>query len=557
MPTLLQSLQDYDLGQLHITAELWGIDLPAPDVRQGRKNLALALLDPSLAAEIIESLPPQARQALAELVQEGGSLPWHQFSKKYGQIREMGASRRDREQPHRSPVSTSERLWYRALIHRAFLEAQHGPQEYAYIPKDVLAILPDLSAHLEQPLLSRPATPAERAFLIPANDHIIDHAATLLAARRIPLSGEELEQAAGKWPMPAETLASLLTAAGLLNAGQSPNTEPTRAFLEAPRGEALAQLVRAWLDASNHDDLRLIPHLSAEGGWLNNPVHARQSALALLEQLAPDTWWRLPAFVSAVKTHQPDFLRPGGDYDTWYLKDNHSGQFLRGFEFWDQVEGAFLRYLITGPLHWLGITDLAAASEESPPDAFRFSPWAQTLLGGSSPIIETPEDGPPTLDSQGQILVPRLSARALRYQIARFCEWLPNKRDNYAYRISPAALKRAEGQGLQGKQLLSLVQRHTASPIPPNIRQALERWQQHGTQINFREVVILQVNHPKVLETLQKSPAGRFLGPTLGPTTVTVKAGALERVTAALLQMGYFSEAEISIRPDEHPNAIE
>ena len=216
----------------HITAELWGIDLPAPDVRQGRKSLALALLDPALAAEIIDSLPAQSRQALAELIQQGGSLPWHIFSKKYGQIREMGASRRDREHPHRNPVSTSERLWYRGLIHRAFLEASHGPQEYAYIPEDLLPILPDLSASAEPPLLSRPATPKERAYLHPVSDKILDHAATLLTAHRIQLSAEELTATTKDWPMPPKALASLLTSAGLLDEDQNPVTDPVRFFLK-------------------------------------------------------------------------------------------------------------------------------------------------------------------------------------------------------------------------------------------------------------------------------------------------------------------------------------
>ena len=44
MPNLLQSLQNYDLGHLHIIAELWGISLSAPDARQGRKNLAKEML---------------------------------------------------------------------------------------------------------------------------------------------------------------------------------------------------------------------------------------------------------------------------------------------------------------------------------------------------------------------------------------------------------------------------------------------------------------------------------------------------------------------------------
>lgn len=545
MPTLLQSLQNYDLGHLHIIAELWGIQLQAPDSRQGRKNLAAALLDPDLIVDIIESLPEQARQALAELSRQQGGIPWHQFSKKYGHIREMGESRRDRQQPHRNPSSISERLWYRSLIARAFLEAQHGPQEYAYIPEDLLALLPNLAAGGESVLLSRPAVPKERSFVNPVSDQILDHAATLLTARRIQLDQDELEQTAKNWPLTTKMLASLLTAAGLLDEDQNPITEKVRNFLEAPRSEALAKLVTAWLHSSVHDDLRLIPHLNPEGGWLNNPVQARQAALNLLRQLPLENWWSLPAFISAVKTHQPDFLRPGGDYDTWYLKDTRTDQYLRGFEFWDQVEGAYLQFLITGPLHWLGLIDLAAPGEQSPLISFKFSPWSQPLLSGQPAPISTQEDGAPTLDSQGQILVPRLTPRTVRYQIARFCDWLPNKRDNYVYRISSTSLRRAQQQGLQAAQLINLLKRYTTSPIPPNIRQALERWQQHETQIKFQQVVILQVNHPKVLETLQNSPAKRFLGPQLGPTTVTVKAGALERVTAALIQLGYLSEVDI------------
>jgi hypothetical protein len=545
MPTLLESLQNYDLGQLHIAAELWGIDLEAPDVRLGRKNLALGLLDKELVAETIEILPGRALQAMAELVERGGRQPWHQFSKQYGEIREMGASRRDREQPYRNPVSISERLWYLGLLHRAFLESEHGPQEYAYIPEDLLALLPDFSADPTPPLLSRPATPGERVHTIPASDRILDDCTSLLAARRIPLSEGELEEAAAEWPAPVGALTALLQAAGLLDEAVSPRQAPVRAFLEAPRGEALAILARAWMESTRYDDLRLIPHLEAEGSWVHNPFQERQAVLTLVKGLAADTWWSLPALVSGVKTHRPDFLRPGGDYDSWYLKDGQSGEYLRGFDCWEEVEGAYLRYLVTGPLHWLGIVDLASPEEGEAPIAFRFSRWGEALLAGEPPALATGEEGEPTLDSQGQVLVPRLAPRALRYQIARFCEWLPMKRDKYAYRISPSSLRRADQQGLQGKQLITLLQRHSTTPIPPNILQALERWGQHGTQVNFRQVVVLQVNHPKVLKTLQDSPAGRFLGPALGPTAVTVKADALERVTAALLQLGYFSEVEV------------
>src|SRR5579859_5992190 len=40
---------------------------------------------------------------------------------------------------------------------------------------------------------------------------------------------------------------------------------------------------------------------------------------------------------SAVKEEEPDFQRPAGNYDSWYIRDAQSGEYLRGFESWDRV----------------------------------------------------------------------------------------------------------------------------------------------------------------------------------------------------------------------------
>jgi len=47
----------------------------------------------------------------------------------------------------------------------------------------------------------------------------------------------------------------------------------------------------------------------------------------------------LNAFIQAIKQTQPDFQRPAGDYDSWYLYDINAQTYLRGFEYWDQVDG--------------------------------------------------------------------------------------------------------------------------------------------------------------------------------------------------------------------------
>ena len=119
-----------------------------------------------------------------------------------------------------------------------------------------------------------------------------------------------------------------------------------------------------------------MPRLRVEGSWQNDPLHARQATLQFLSPLPPGVWWSLNAFIEAVKQTHPDFQRPAGDYDSWYLYDTSTETFLRGFEHWDEVDGALLRYLITGPLHWLAILDLASPEPGKPPSAFRLSPWA-------------------------------------------------------------------------------------------------------------------------------------------------------------------------------------
>jgi hypothetical protein len=72
--------------------------------------------------------------------------------------------------------------------------------------------------------------------------------------------------------------------------------------------------------------------------------------------------------------------------------------------------------------------------------------------------------------------------------------------------------------------------------------QALERWQKNGTQAFLKQALVLRVSSPGVLKALQHSSAGRFLGDPLGPTAITVKPNAVEKVQAALVELGYLAE---------------
>ncbi len=560
MPDLAKSLQGRDIGFLRIVAELWGVELKAGDARAALPVLVEALHDPALVNEVVEALPAEARYALDGLYRSDGRLPWSLFTRRNGSVREFGPGKRDREKPHLSPISPAEALWYRALISRAFFDTPAGPEEFAFVPDDLVALLP-APAPQAGVTLGRPASPVERAQPVLAQDRLVDHATTLLAALRLGLPLEEVRLWQATWgdslfpltppPLTLEVLQALLSAAGLLDASGLPLLEPARAFLEAPRGEALARLVRAWLDSTLFNDLRLVPTLTVEGEWQNDPHRARHAVIDFIQAVsAPDDrgerpFWSLSAFLQDVHQHYPDFQRPAGDYDSWFLRQAATGEFLRGFGHWDEVDGGLIRYLIAGPLHWLGVTDLALTAAPEDPEArlsgFRLSAWAGALLRGQPPSGLPMEEAQVHLGSDFRLALPPLAPRALRYQLARFCQWDEEKADGYHYHFTPASLSRARQQGLTSNHLLALLRRH-ARTVPPSLIKAIERWERKGSEARFEPAVVLRLASPELLQELRASRAARFLGDPLGPTTITVRAGAVQKVLRILAEMGYLAE---------------
>lgn len=552
MPDFKQSLHGHDLGHLRIVAELWGFELEASELRAAVEELASARQQQARIEEVIDTLPDEARAALDELLINGARLPWPRFTRLFGEVREMGPGRRDREQPYRRPISPAETLWYRGLVGRAFFDSPNGPEEYAYIPEDLVPVLPDPQSDRIDPI-GRPASKKEIRHRILVNDRILDDACTLLAALRVGKSPHTVHEFASHpdasasptslFPLTSNFLISLLDAASLLDRENMPQPEPTRAFLESSRGEALALLGRAWLNSATLNELHLIPDLQPEGEWKNDPLQARRAVLSFLSQLPQDTWWNLEDFVLGVRGNHPDFQRPAGDYDSWFIRDRNTGEYLRGFKHWDQVDGRLIRYVITGPMHWLGFLELGAPEVGATITAFRLSTWSAALLKAGIPEDLPAEESSLIATSNARVSVPRLAPRAARYQMARFSTWEKVSHDIYDFRITPSSLERAREQGLRPSHLEALLQRY-AEAVPPSLITALERWEERGSEVRLVRSLVLRVKSPEILKELRDSRAARFLGDPLGPAAIIVKPGAWEKVLNLLAEMGYLGEAD-------------
>jgi hypothetical protein len=547
MTNLIQSLTPHDLGHLRIAADLWGFELACLDVQSARGELAASMLGDEKLADLVETLPDESRLALATLATGKGRIPWAEFTRRFGELRDVGAGRRDREQVFLQPVSSTEILFYRALIGRAFFDTPSGPQEFAYIPDDLLALLPRVNPQ-SSPIPGRLASPVERRHPILANDHILDDACTLLSALRMGRNGA---QGSVSTSIPEGVLLEFLVAAGLVKIpedpgrGWVPQPETIKDFLEESRSESLARLVKAWLGSASFNELRQVPGLVCEGTWSNDAVATRHFILGLLGRISAGKWWSLPAFVHMVHEMHPDFERPSGDFDSWLIRRAADDAFMHGFDHWDDVDGALLRYILTGPMYWLGLLDLASAQEGGDPSAFRLTGWSKDLLQGHPPKGLPHEDGRLHASANGSITISMLLPRSVRYQLARFSEWQGDRKDETIYRLTPASLKNAMQQGLRISHLLTLLNKYAAAPLPPPFVRALTRWELNGTEARLEQPVILHLSSPEVMEELRHSRAGRFLGEILGPTTVVVKPGAKSKILAAMNELGLLTDEAI------------
>lgn len=543
MPGILHCLSGHDLGFLRSAADLWSLNVSGKDAPTYMRSLAAALARHPELEEITSALPDESRSALAALQNRGGSMPWAAFTRQYGELRPMGPARRAREKPHFFPQSTTERLWYRALIGRDFFRRDDELVELAYIPDEFLERLPVFQGAAEPAPKLEPAAQASVERALCWQDRILDDSCTLLAALRrfgTPAVLREPAQPGIDW----ELLRRLLTDLGIIaRDGKTPAPEARR-FLEMPRGQSLQWLATAWMNSMRFDELRLAPELICQGTWPRNPLPARRALLRHLAGLQDGAWYSLEAFSAELWRDNPEFLRAGGDANEWIILSARNGKLLRGQEDWLEVEDAWLRFVLRGLLFWLGFVELGFAAGAEEAAYFRKSDWCAALLASRETLELPPENSPAAVSSAGIISLNRGTPRVARYQLARFSEWLENGPERWQYLLTPASLSAAAAQGLTIRHLSALLRKYAQPAPPPSLLESLARWETKGREAVIERLWVLRLSSPEALQALRDSPVASFLGDALGPVSVIVRPGGLEKVRAALARLGYLTDLE-------------
>ncbi len=563
MLSLERTLLDYDFALLRMIAEATAIELTARNARTAASELAEAMVQAEQMELVLADLTQDALLALDDIKSQGGRLPNAIFTRSYGDVRPLGPGAREREQPHVAPLNTAELLWYRGLLGRRFVNDASGPQEMFYIPADLLPFLPTETpvAEVVLPARERPGQkiePPPRETIQRASSAIVDDACTLLAFLRImtadsqepPKFSEAKERLIPFLQVPDgfALLWRILVEQKRITPEREINARMLPSFLKQKRGRQLKQLVETWKASSQIKDVLHVPSLEFETAVAHQlaEVQARETILGYLDDIPGREWTNLETFVAHVRKLAPDFQRPNGDYKSWYVKSKKTGRYLRGFEHWRDVDGAYITYLICGPLHWLGMTDVATRSaSDDTPMAFRLTQMYGALAGRVNWFIAERKHAL-KLNEAGEVLASRATDRELRYQLARITEWLPSDLSGvYRYRLSVKGIKRADHQGIQANQILSFLEKHAGDDVPDYVRNALLRWENTGPTGNIKSLPVLRVANEEILDMLRSNPNTRiYLGETLGALAIEIQPDYVEALQQAAFQLGFFLDIE-------------
>ncbi len=566
MHTLHRFLVDYDMAMLRVLALGRGVALGTNRQTEAADQLGSDLLDPVSVHAALARLSSPGREALDALLAHGGRMRAPHFFRKFGKVRLVGPGRLEREAVWQEPENAAEELLYLGLIFRAFEQDRGESCEFVFVPDDLRGLLPD--PHVELPVFR-----VETAASLPGEtnggqaivhdlfaylSHLQNHDVRPYADGR--LGKRDLAAIRGRLHDPQQRrlgfLRHLAQQLGLVDRYEGflrLESAPVKRWLTAPYPQQLATLQEAWRDDATWNDLCAVPTLICERieSWLPryDPVAVRNRILALLARCPLHTSWTLASFVTSVKEVDPDFQRPDGDYASWYIRDAEHGVYLSGYESWDQVEGALVADLLTGPIRWLGVVAVAESDDGL---RCRVTEAGVRFLGQVPAEGSKPEALPsPSVVVRGdlRIEVPAPANLYTRFQLQRFAELestVPCR-----YRLTAGSLGRALSRGILLDQILGFLQQASTRPLPPRVVGQLRLWAGRFGQVSLEDVALLRVRDERSLKELKVLPETRSLiGTLVTPTTALVQKRDLPRLRRELLALGYLLPSEAEVPPD-------
>lgn len=556
MRTLQEALEKTPTALLREMARFWEVEGAE---EAGRPRLIAGLLAQMGRAEVVRQvlrrLKRDERAVLRMVLSAGGRIEGPRLAHAYGPIRPHLLAASDP-----AALSPAERLLRYGLVFRGYAAWGEWRGAVYFVPGELWPSLP----RLPQALPEEPFRPLDTAAVrpLPLERSLQHDLARLLALlereafARLP-DGRwppELEAELRKLLRPAHPaypafLLALARAAALVAPDIEEVIRPTaegRQWLRAPPWLRTQTLFAAWREDTGWDELAAIPELIVERPWPSDVSLPRRRVLQRLAGAPEEGWISMAAWIRAVELQEPEFLRPAGAAGRPRIRLRSSGEILSALSSWGEVEGRYLRFLLEGPLRWLGAVELGQQPAEELSPAFRLTALGRALLA--------PDRAPPALGDEPiavegtfEVWVPQEASPHAVYVLERWAERRGDDRVS-RYRLSRTAAQRALQRGESVERLLEALAQHGRGPVPQNVAFTLREWAAAYGRLSLRRPVVLQADEAVLLEEVLADPeVGGAVLRRLSPTVVEAQPEAAEQLVARLLQLGHLPRVEEGI----------
>lgn len=582
-------LEKYGLVSLQQMGRRRGVEIKGLSKAKLVTLLAKRLYDPVIITTSLNELEPHQREVLDLLILRSGEVTASVFRDQLAAQKKIDPPptrtswnySAERGSPTKPDSKKFEdilaRLSVSGLVFTTGIATSRSnveftaPAEYLFIPTAVFEHLPPVTMSIETgppPPTVRPADPdsllrdiyiilsfaRDEPIPLTTRGQILKRALVRIdEALRVPEGAVkvQVESDLGRLPLLrtlAQELGLLVQAPGGLMLGAGAG-----GFLAAPRGQRRRQLYETyrtnarWSELTRLPDLTVTPRTNLQDSLI---VAARQRVLAELIELPAGEWVALSHLIERLQIRAYEFLfSRSWASDRYYYPSNYrpsvySGENQLGLRFersdrkvvsWNDVEGQFIRVVVTEALHWLGMVDLGLTGDGEQASVFRVTPEGAALLHGETPPSAEPETHV-VVQPNFQIFAFEPTGEDVLFTLDRLAERV-RAEQVVEYRLTRESVYAAQRGGMDVAAILTFLEQVSAAPVPQNIRRSLEDWGSQHDRIRIRRATpLLQTIDEQALDSLYADPElGPSLGRRIAPTAALVPARHLDALYSALV----------------------
>ncbi len=293
-------------------------------------------------------------------------------------------------------------------------------------------------------------------------------------------------------------------------------------------------------------------HLKLEG-LIRQLAKARRVPLRLLSRLETGSWYRFDSLLASLRNLDPNFLLPSrikgsSNGAAWWWEEGESGHQLDPTDesSWLLIHRAYLSALWTGPLHWMGLVDLAYDDEHL--TAFRLTELGGYVLGHRpEPTAGAGEQAALTVGEDLIVTVRADRADAEVHDLLGHAAQLLDAGPRVIrYRITRDTACRAFQRGLTLDAVVAILRERSENGLPPSVEGTLEGWwRRYGTIRAYQSLTLISFADDTALkEMLAVTSLEKHLIHVFSPRLAAIEPESLDILRSELVKRGYTPKVE-------------